>query len=130
MEWSPYVVELLKARWQLYIDAVQGSYSQQDYTVSVQNWYGSHGYYDSSGNFSMGKALGTFEDSWRLRNPNKEWNKTPNYYQSKKSHHGVGQQSKDLEKADKKRWRQSEKGIESTRRSRELAKMRRLGGTH
>lgn len=128
---NPYIVNYLKDRYQVFINAYNNragrSLSLVEYENAVYKWYYDNHFVDKSGNVSSWAALRHYEEEWKMKNPNDEFG-TPVYLGNKKSHHGTGQYQIQHEKEMKKKWRQSEAGKKSTQKSRDKAKQNKYKG--
>jgi len=119
-EWNPYIKMWLRERYKIYNDSLNKKHTQVEYIEAIRQWYQFHQFVDKRGQVSVGKAIGHYEDT----KPDADWKTTPQ--KASKSHHSTNEYKSAHAKEMKKRWRQSERGRESTRLARERAKERRF----
>ena len=113
---NPYLVNYMKARYQIYKDSLQQTASGKylldvdAYAEAVRQWYKDNNYYDSNGTISAWSAIRDYENSARHADPDNEWFNYPDELKRKgKSHHPISEAGRQRELERRKLYRANKK---------------------
>jgi hypothetical protein len=113
---NPYLVNYMKARYQIYKDSLQQTASGKylldvdQYATTVREWYRDNNYLDTKGLVSPWSAIRAYEDTARHADPDNEWFNYPDELKKKgKSHHPISEAGKQRELERRKLYRANKK---------------------
>jgi hypothetical protein len=113
---NPYLVNYLKARYQIYKNSLQqtndGKYllDVDQYAKTVREWYTNNHYLDMKGLVSPWSAIRDYEDKSRNADPDNDWWNYPDELRKKgKSHHPISEAGRQRERERRKLYRANKK---------------------
>lgn len=126
---NPYLVKFLKFRYKVYKKSIAKGHTLDEYAEAVRKWYKNHKFTDKKGGKSVldvWKAIHKYRADCRDKYGgyiDSDWIDTPQ--KPYKSHHPFSEFGKEREREQRRAWRQSEVGRQSTAKSRQRAKLNR-----